>query len=71
MTRQDRKAMHNELIEHGVPYCLAYRWSDGYVQRAYQPADDAQELADWVRKNSRLARLLYVRDLRTGRFCRV
>jgi len=71
MTRQDRKALHKELIEHGVPYCLVYRWADGYVQRAYQPDDDAQELADWVRKNRCLARLLYVRDLRNGRFCRV
>ena len=71
MTRQDRKALHKEMLEHGVQYRLAYRWADGYVQRVYQPADEARELVDWVRKNSWLARLLYVRDLRNGRFCRV
>lgn len=71
MTRQDRKALHNEMLEHGVRYRLAYRWSDGYVQRVYQPADAARELATWVRENGLFCRLLYVRDLRTGRFCRV
>lgn len=71
MTRRDRKALHKELIEHGVPYCLVYRWADGYVQRAYQKVDEARELIDWMREHRRVCRLLYARDLHNGRFCRV
>lgn len=71
MTRQDRKALHKEMIAQGVYYHLAYRWADGYVQRAYLPAVDAHELVAWTRAYDNFCRMVYIRDLRTGRFCRV
>mgnify|MGYP001156505898 FL=1 len=71
MTRRELKALHKEMLEHGVQYRLAYRWRDGYVQRVYQPADEARELVAWVRENSLFCRMMYARDLSNGRFCRV
>jgi len=71
MTRQDRKALHKEMIKEGAYYHLTYRWADGYVQRAYLPAVDAHELVAWTRAYDNFCRMMYVRDLRTGRFCRV
>lgn len=70
-TRQIIRDTNRIARAEGLPLQTAYRWlNDGFIQRAFFTPPEAREHAEWCKVNSQSVKVLYHRELLTGRFCR-
>jgi hypothetical protein len=62
------RATNQLALAEGLTRQTAYRWADGWIQRAFFTPSQAREHVEWCKVNSNAVRALYTRDIQTGRF---